>query len=183
MGTAKSLQMTATDSQAGQTFTWSATGLPTGLSINTSTGLISGTPTTAGTFSSTVTARDTTGATGSTSFTWTISGAGGTCSSPGQKLGNPGFETGTAAPWSATAGVIDNTASQPAHSGAWKAWLDGYGRTHTDTLSQSVTIPAGCAATLTFFLHIDSAETTTTTPAATTTTAVAASSGNIPVTK
>ena len=43
----------------------------------------------------------------------------------------------------------------------WKAWLDGYGTTHTDTLSQSVAIPAGCGATLTFYLHIDSAETTT----------------------
>ena len=97
-------------------------------------------------------------------MSWTINPTGGgTCSSPGQKLGNPGFETGAAAPWSATAGVIDNTAGQPAHSGAWKAWLDGYGTTHTDTLSQSVTIPAGCAATLTFWLHIDSAETTTTT--------------------
>jgi hypothetical protein len=111
-----------------------------------------------------VSAHDTTGATGSTTVSWTINPAGGgTCSSPGQKLGNPGFETGTAAPWAATAGVIDNTAGQPAHSGAWKAWLDGYGTTHTDTLSQSVTIPAGCAATLTFWLHIDSAETTTTT--------------------
>ena len=79
----------------------------------------------------------------------------------GQKLGNPGFETGTAAPWSASAGVIDNSASQAAHAGAWKAWLDGYGTTHTDTLSQSVAIPAGCGATLTFYLHIDSAETTT----------------------
>jgi Zn-dependent metalloprotease len=164
VGTAKSLQMTATDSQAGQTLTWAATGLPAGLSINTSTGLISGTPSTAGTFSSTVSAHDTTGATGSTTVSWTINPAGGgTCSSPGQKLGNPGFETGAAAPWSASAGVVDNTAGQPAHSGAWKAWLDGYGTTHTDTLSQSVTIPAGCAATLTFWLHIDSAETTTTT--------------------
>src|SRR4051794_12478806 len=164
VGTAKSLQMTATDSQAGQTLTWSATGLPGGLSINTSTGLISGTPTTAGTFNSTVSAHDTTGATGSTTVSWTINPAGGgTCSSPGQKLGNPGFETGSAAPWSATAGVIDGSTGEAAHSGAFKAWLDGYGTTHTDSLSQSVTIPAGCAATLTFWLHIDSAETTTTT--------------------
>jgi hypothetical protein len=41
--------------------------------------------------------------------------------------------------------------------------LDGYGTTHTDTLSQSVTIPAGCSATLSFYLHIDTSETTTTT--------------------
>ena len=34
--------------------------------------------------------------------------------------------------------------AEPAHSGSWDAWLDGYGTTHTDTLRQSVTIPAGC---------------------------------------
>jgi len=68
-----SLQMTATDSQAGQTFTWSATGLPNGLSINSSTGLISGTTARhTGTFTVTVTATDTTGAQGATSFIWTI---------------------------------------------------------------------------------------------------------------
>ena len=85
----------------------------------------------------------------------------GGCS--GQKLGNPGFETGTASPWTASTGVVDNSTSEPAHSGSWKAWLDGYGTTHTDTLSQSVTIPAGCHATLSFYAHIDTAETTTTT--------------------
>ncbi len=42
VGTAVSLQITATDSASGQTLTYSATGLPTGLSINASTGLISG---------------------------------------------------------------------------------------------------------------------------------------------
>ncbi|MFC5178671.1 M4 family metallopeptidase [Nocardioides taihuensis] len=161
VGTAKSVQMTATDSQAGQTFTWSATGLPTGLSINSSTGLISGTPSAAGTFSSTVTARDTTGATGSATVSWTISGTSGGCS--GQKLGNPGFETGTAAPWTASSGVVDSSTGQPARSGSWKAWLDGYGSSHTDSLTQSVSIPAGCRATLSFYLHIDTAETTTTT--------------------
>ncbi|MCW3844039.1 M4 family metallopeptidase [Micromonospora yasonensis] len=84
----------------------------------------------------------------------------GSCS--GQKLANPGFESGNVS-WSATSGVITSSTGQAAHSGSWKAWLDGYGTTHTDTLSQSVTIPSGCRATLTFWLHIDSAESTTTT--------------------
>jgi Zn-dependent metalloprotease len=161
VGTAKSVQMSA--SGGTSPYTWTATGLPTGLSINASTGLISGTPSTAGSYTSTVTAKDAAAATGSASFSWTISSTGGGCSSPGQKLGNPGFETGTAAPWTASAGVIDNSTGQAAHSGSWKAWMNGYGTTHTDTLSQSVTIPAGCTATFSFWLHIDTAETTTTT--------------------
>ncbi|MFC4784888.1 M4 family metallopeptidase [Nocardioides sp. MAHUQ-72] len=88
----------------------------------------------------------------------TCSTGGGGTGCTGQKLGNPGFETGSAAPWSASTGVVDNSTSQPARSGSWKAWMNGYGSTHTDTLSQSVSIPAGCRATLSFYLHIDTAE-------------------------
>ena len=165
VGTAVSLQIHASDSAAGQTLTYKAAGLPAALSISSS-GLISGTPTTAATSSVAVTATDTTGASGSATFSWTISSAGGgTCSTHTQLLGNPGFETGSAAPWTSTAGVINpNGAGETSHTGSWYAWLDGYGTNHTDTLSQTVTIPAGCTATsFSFWLHIDTAETTTTT--------------------
>ncbi|MGI8667513.1 MAG: PKD domain-containing protein [Jatrophihabitans sp.] len=81
-----------------------------------------------------------------------------------QLLGNPGFETGTAAPWSTTTGVVKNSSTEPPRTGSWDAWLDGYGTTHTDTLSQSVAVPSGCANDkFTFYMHIDTAETSTTT--------------------
>jgi cyanophycinase-like exopeptidase len=76
LGTAVGLQLTATDSASGQTLTYTANGLPAGLSINSS-GLVTGTPTTAGTSTVTVTATDTTGASGSTTFTWTTGNGGG----------------------------------------------------------------------------------------------------------
>ncbi|MEV6604626.1 M4 family metallopeptidase [Kutzneria sp. NPDC051319] len=158
-GAAVSLPLSASGGTAP--YSWTATGLPAGLSINASTGTISGTATTAGTSNVTVTATDSASHSGSASFSWTVGTVSGNCT--GQKLGNPGFESG-ATVWSSTSGVIgQNGTQQPAHGGTWNAWMDGYGTTHTDTLSQSVAIPAGCHASLTFYLHIDSAETTTTT--------------------
>nr|WP_258056222.1 putative Ig domain-containing protein [Streptomyces sp. Ru62] len=159
-GSSVSLQIKATDS-GGAALTYSATGLPTGLSINSSTGLISGTASTAGTYQVTVTAKDSTGASGSTSSTWTVGSGGGGCASS-QLLANPGFVSGSTG-WSATSGVITNDTGEATHSGSYYAWLDGYGSSHTDTLFQSVTIPAGCKATLTFYLHIDTSETTSST--------------------
>jgi hypothetical protein len=83
-----------------------------------------------------------------------------------QLLGNPGFENGSTntAPWTTTSGVVDSSTGEAAHSGTWKAWLCGYGTTHTDNIVQTVTVPStATTATLTFWLHIDTAETTTTT--------------------
>ena len=78
-----------------------------------------------------------------------------------QLLANPGFESGNVS-WTTTAGVIDNSTGEAPHSGSWKAWLDGYGTTHTDYAYQQVTIPStATSATLSFWLHIDTAETTT----------------------
>ncbi|HUB82157.1 MAG TPA: putative Ig domain-containing protein, partial [Bryobacteraceae bacterium] len=60
-------------------YTWSATGLPTGLSIGATTGTISGTPTGGGasTANITVTVSDTTGATATMSYTMTVNPAPG----------------------------------------------------------------------------------------------------------
>jgi len=92
VGTAASLQVHATDSATGQTLTYTAAGLPAGLSISSSTGLISGTPTAAATSSVTVTVTDTTGAKGTAAFTWTVSttSTGNTVT-----VTNPGNQTGT----------------------------------------------------------------------------------------
>ncbi len=93
------------------------------------------------------------------------SGGGGGTTPPAatQLIVNGGFESG-AASWSATSGVISADASQAAHAGSYKAWLDGYGSAHTDTLYQSVTIPADAtSATLAFWLKVVSSETTTST--------------------
>jgi len=70
--TATSLQIAATDS-AGQTLSYSARGLPAGLTINSTTGLISGTPTTVGPYTVSVVAADGTGSFGSATFNWGIS--------------------------------------------------------------------------------------------------------------
>ena len=77
VGTAASLQIQASDSDSSQSLTYSASGLPAGLSISSSTGLISGTPTTAASYSATATATDATGASGSATFTWTINPSSG----------------------------------------------------------------------------------------------------------
>jgi len=118
--------------------------------------------TAAGTYTVTLKVTDNTGATNSTSKSITVSSGGST-----QLLGNPGFETGTASPWSMSSSVLCSNSScsgEVAHNGSWFAWLDGYGTTHTDTVSQAVSIPSGkSSATLQFYLHIDTAETTTTT--------------------
>ena len=99
----------------------------------------------------------------------TATPTGSTCT-PAQLLGNPGFENGSSnpAPWKVTSThtpveVINNNSLEPPHSGSWDAWLDGWGTTTTDTLSQTVTLPTGCTTdNLSFWLHINTAETTTT---------------------
>jgi len=92
----------------------------------------------------------------SSSATLTVSSTGS------DKVTNGGFESG-ATGWSGTTGVIGSFSGQTAYEGTKFAWLGGNGTTATETLTQAVTIPStATSATLSFALHIDTAETTTT---------------------
>ncbi|AKU17305.1 S1 family peptidase [Luteipulveratus mongoliensis] len=74
-------------------------------------------------------------------------------------LKNPGFESG-AVNWTGTSGPITNDSGRPAHSGTWKAWLGGNGRTSSENVSQSVTIPATATAPkLSYWIRSDTNET------------------------
>ena len=152
----------------------SATGLPSGATANfnpsaiaepgwsSSVLTISAAPTTpAGTYNVVVTGVGS-GQIHSVTLNLTINTGGAATQ---QLLGNPGFENGSASPspWTVSAGVIDNSATEASHTGSWKAWLNGYGSAHTDTLLQQVSVPANAAsATLSFWQHIETAETSTT---------------------
>jgi hypothetical protein len=74
-GTAVNLPIHASDTDGGD-LTYAATGLPAGLSIDETTGLIAGTPTAAGTSSVTVRASDASGPSESTTFKWSLSSPG-----------------------------------------------------------------------------------------------------------
>ena len=126
------------------------------------------------------------GVTHTATIALTVSASGGG-SATTQILSNPGFENGSSnpSPWTVTTTqstnrVINNTSSEPPHSGTWDAWLDGHGSTTTDSILQQVSVPSNAtSATLSFWLHIDTAETTTTTAYDTLTLQVRNTSGTV----
>src|SRR5205823_14544875 len=111
--------------------TYSATGLPPGLTISPS-GLITGTTTQAGSYTVNVTATDSTSASGGTSFAWNVTAP---CAG-GQKVGNGNFDTGSASPWTISASRILNNSTvsgkEAPNSPLYDAWLGGLGTAHTD---------------------------------------------------
>jgi hypothetical protein len=144
-GTAIStLQMSATDSQAGQTLTWTQTGLPTGLSIGAANGQITGTPTANGTFSVTVTATDGTAAKGSVSFIWTITPSGGT--TPVSLVND--FREGTSGTTITTgnsAGTGENAFDAVTITGGGAAVYSATQSTHSPLSGSFSTVAAGTA--------------------------------------
>lgn len=157
-GSAQTVNLSASGAPSGTTVSFNPTSVTSGGSSTMTVNV--GSATVPGTYTITITGTGTS-ATHTTQYSLTVTGTGG-CTSPGNKVANGSFESGTA-PWTTTAGVIDNSSTYPARTGSWKAWFNGYGTTHTDTASQSVTIPAGCTSyTLAFYIRINSSETTTT---------------------
>ncbi|MFD8547291.1 M28 family peptidase [Streptomyces sp. NPDC059649] len=156
-GSAQTVALSASGAPAGVTVSFSPASVTSGASSTmTVATAASAAP---GTYPLTVTGTGSgPGAvTHTTSFSLTVKGAGG-CTA-GQLLANGGFENGTS-PWTGDTGTIGAHSGQSAHGGSRFAWLGGYGSAATDTLSQSLTLPAGCLrATLTYWLHIDTAET------------------------
>ena len=148
--------------------TLSNSALPSGVTASFGTNPTTSTSVLTFTASSTATVGTSTitvtGVSGSLSHTTTISLTISSSATSTNLIVNGGFETGAASPWTLTTGVLNNSTAEPAHTGSWDAWLDGYGTTHTDSATQTVTIPStATTANLVFWLHIDTAETTTTT--------------------
>ena len=75
VGSAYNQTVTSSGGTGTTAFTVTTGTLPTGLNLDTSTGVISGTPTTSGLFGFTVTATDTVGATGSQAYSVTVGAA------------------------------------------------------------------------------------------------------------
>ncbi|NES29651.1 S8 family peptidase, partial [Micromonospora terminaliae] len=124
---------TATTNGSAQSVSLSASGLPGGATASfnpptvTSGGSSTLTITTsastpAGTYPVTISGTAASG-TKTATYSLTVTGAGG-CTGAGQKLGNPGFESGNTV-WSSSSGVIGQYGSsgQPPRTGTWNAWL------------------------------------------------------------
>jgi serine protease len=157
VGKPATVQIQASDSVLNQHLTYSATHLPTGMSIDAATGLISGTPTAAASFAVSVTARDSTGALATVTFSWMVTSSG-TCNAR-QLLTNPGFESGQP-PWTGSLVVVNHDVpGYTAHSGSWFAWIGGFGVPNTEFLSQKVLISPACHhVTASFWNYIDTFE-------------------------
>jgi hypothetical protein len=128
------LKLVANHTDTAQNITFSATGLPSGLKIDSTTGRITGTVTTVKDTEVTVTAKDTDGRSVSTTFSWMITdgpitGLNGLCAdNGGEKLGND-----------STAMAFQCNRSGPQ---SWTVRSDG----SLQILAKCMTVPTGATA-------------------------------------
>lgn len=146
-----SLRVVATDS-LGRAPQYSTTTLPPGLGLDHNTGYITGAATQRATYYVTVTAS-VFGASAAYSFWWAVDPP---CAQAGQQLiNNPGFEQGSTgwgtAAYPGTMHVFFPT-DYVRHSGTRSAELTGFAyEPYYAAVSQSVSVPSGCHAQLTFW--------------------------------
>lgn len=158
-GTPVSLQLTASDPD-NTTLAWTATGLPPGLTLNAGSGLITGTPTTAGSYTVNASVSDNINQPVGFSFPWTINSqmtlsvAGNSAVTAGTAVNVTASVTGGSNPvftWSWGDGTQDSTpSSNPAATHTWAApgryrvvisATDATGRTESAQYYQAVHAP------------------------------------------
>jgi Domain of unknown function DUF11/Putative Ig domain/Cadherin-like/RTX calcium-binding nonapeptide repeat (4 copies) len=159
--TTVSLQVSASGLPTGDSWTYSATGLPSGLSISTTTGLITGTITgSAKTYLATVSANDGQGASASSqNFTWNVSvlavtNPGTQVSVPGNTISLPiqasGLPTGDSWTYSANglpSGLMINTTT-----GLITGVITGSPKTYTPTVTASDGQGASASQSFSFYV-------------------------------
>ncbi|GAA2514626.1 S8 family serine peptidase [Pilimelia columellifera] len=147
LGAPVNLQLKATDPD-GDPVTVTATGLPDGLSVGATNGLISGSPVKGGRFTVRVTADDGRGGAAAMAFRWDVEP-----NTTGNLVANPGFEQG-AGGWTGDTGVIVSGVNPPPRGG------DRYARfteakNARQQLSTTVAVPAGATNPKVFFwVHV-----------------------------
>ena len=163
-GATASFAVTASGGTAPYKYQWLRGGAAISGATAASYSLTAATTDNGAVFSAKVTDSATTPTTAtSTGATLTVSTTGGGTST--ERVANGGFESGVTS-WAGTTGAIGAWAGsgEVPFEGTQFAYLGGNGATATETLTQAVVLPAAVtAATLTFALHIDTAETSTTT--------------------
>ncbi|MET3725955.1 putative Ig domain-containing protein [Sphingomonas trueperi] len=149
VGTAYSQTITATGGTAPYSFT--TTGLPAGLNLNATTGTISGTPTTPGSYTMTVAVTDAHGATGSATYTVVISVQAPVAGASAVTVA--ANTTATTVPLSLTGGAATSVAvaTAPSHgtataSGTAISYTPNVGFSGGDSFTYTATNSAGNSA-------------------------------------